>query len=46
MKLLQAATIGLTTLIITPGYFFYFDITPKLVVLLTGAAACVQRDAI
>ncbi len=40
MKLLQAATIGLTTLIITPGLFFYFDITPKLVVLLTGAAAC------
>jgi O-antigen ligase len=40
MKLLQAATIGLTTLIITPGYFFYFDITPKLLVLLAGAAAC------
>ena len=39
MALLQAAIVGLIALIITPGYFFYFDITPKLVVLLAGTAA-------
>ncbi len=40
MPLLQAAVIGLTTLIIAPGLFFYFDVIPKLLVLLVGAAAC------
>lgn len=39
MTLLQAAVAGLIALIITPGYFFYFDITPKLVLLLVGTAA-------
>jgi O-antigen ligase len=39
MRLLQAVTIGLIALIITPGYLFYFDVTPKTVVLLVGTAA-------
>ncbi|HEV3200140.1 MAG TPA: O-antigen ligase family protein [Bryobacteraceae bacterium] len=38
MALLQAVVIALIALIITPGYLFYFDITPKIVVLLGGAA--------
>ncbi len=41
MALFQAVTVALIALILTPGYFFYFDITPKLVVLLLGAAVCV-----
>jgi O-antigen ligase len=40
MPLVQAATIGLVALILVPGWFFYFDVTPKLVVLLAGAAVC------
>ena len=40
MAVLQAVLIGLATLIIAPGCFFYFDITPKLLVLLAGAAVC------
>ena len=36
MALLQAAVIGLIALIVTPGYLFYFDVTPKVVVLLAG----------
>lgn len=40
MKQLHAVVIGLTALIIAAGQFFYFDITPKLVVLLAGAALC------
>jgi O-antigen ligase len=39
MRLLQAVTIGLIALIITPGYLFYFDVTPKTAVLLVGTAA-------
>src|ERR1051325_1966444 len=39
MALLQAVLIGLVALIIAPGAFFYFDVTPKLVVLLAGVAA-------
>ena len=39
MSLLQATIIGLIALILTPGYLFYFDITPKAAVLLAGAAA-------
>jgi tetratricopeptide (TPR) repeat protein len=37
MALLQSALIGLLALIITPGLLFYFDVTPKIVVLLFGA---------
>jgi O-antigen ligase len=40
MPLVQAATIGLVALILVPGWFFYFDVTPKLVALLLGAAVC------
>ena len=36
MALLQSALIGLLALIITPGLLFYFDVTPKIVVLLLG----------
>jgi putative inorganic carbon (HCO3(-)) transporter len=39
MGILQAALIGLAALIITPGYFFYFDVTPKVAVVLLGTAA-------
>jgi O-antigen ligase len=39
MALLQALVIGLVALILAPGFLFYFDVTPKLVVLLAGAAA-------
>ena len=38
MALLQSAVIGLLALIITPGLLFYFDVTPKIVVLLLGSA--------
>lgn len=41
MALVQALVIGLVALILTPGYFFYFDVTSKLVVLLIGAAVSV-----
>jgi O-antigen ligase len=37
MLMLQAAAIALIALILTPGWFFYFDITPKLIVLLIAA---------
>jgi O-antigen ligase len=36
MVLLQAAVVAVVALIILPGYFFYFDITPKIVALLGG----------
>lgn len=39
MARVQATVIGLLALIVTPGYLFYFDVTPKLVVLLIGLAA-------
>ncbi|MGO9261971.1 MAG: O-antigen ligase family protein [Bryobacteraceae bacterium] len=39
MAALLAVAVALTALIITPGYLFYFDITPKLIVLLVGTAA-------
>ena len=35
--MLQAAALALIALILTPGLFFYFDVTPKLVVLLLAA---------
>ena len=38
MTLLLAAAIGLIALIVTPGFFFYFDVTPKLILLLVAAA--------
>src|SRR6516225_9894216 len=38
MALLQAAIAGLIALIVVPGYLFYFDVTPKLTVLLAGTA--------
>jgi len=37
MALFQAAVIGLIALIVTPGFLFYFDVTPKVAVLLAGA---------
>ena len=37
MPMVQAAAIALIALILTPGWLFYFDVTPKVVVLL---AAC------
>ncbi len=38
MPLILAAGIALAALIITPGGLFYFDVTPKIVVLLVTAA--------
>jgi O-antigen ligase len=37
MLIIQAAALAIITLILTPGWFFYFDVTPKLVVLLIAA---------
>jgi O-antigen ligase len=37
MLMIQAAAIALIALILTPGWLFYFDVTPKLVVLLLAA---------
>jgi O-antigen ligase len=36
MTLLQAAAIGLIALILSPGWLFYFDVTPKVAVLLAA----------
>src|ERR1017187_511265 len=38
MALFQAVVIGLLALIITPVFLFYFDVTPKVAVLLGGSA--------
>src|SRR5271165_5243104 len=38
MALLQAVVLGLTALAIAPGFLFYFDVTPKVAVLLVGTA--------
>ncbi len=38
MGILQAAVLGLVALIVTPGYFFYFDVTPKVALVLLGTA--------
>jgi O-antigen ligase len=46
MRLLQAVTIGLIALTIAPGYLFYFDVTPKVVVLLAGTAALLAAGAV
>ncbi len=40
MPVFQAAALALIALIISPGLFFYFDVTPKVIVLLAAAAAC------
>src|SRR5271169_2987507 len=37
MARVQAAAIALLALILTPGWLFYFDVTPKAVVLLFAA---------
>ena len=37
MLMIQAAAIALIALILTPGLLFYFDVTPKLLVLLLAA---------
>ncbi|MGA2742583.1 MAG: O-antigen ligase family protein [Bryobacteraceae bacterium] len=39
MALLLAAVIALIPPVIAPGSFFYFDVTPKVVLLLLGTAA-------
>jgi O-antigen ligase len=46
MRLIQAVTIGLIALTIAPGYLFYFDVTPKVVVLLLGTAALLAAGAV
>jgi hypothetical protein len=46
MRMLQAVTIGLIALTIAPGYLFYFDVTPKVVVLLVGTAALLAAGAV
>jgi O-antigen ligase len=38
MPLILAAGIALAALIITPGWLFYFDVTPKIIVLLIATA--------
>src|SRR5579885_9350 len=38
MACFQAVILGLTSLILLPGYSFYFDVTPKLVVFWLGTA--------
>ena len=40
MALAQAIAIALIALVITPGFSFYFDIIPKLCVLLVALALC------
>ena len=37
MLMIQAGAIALIALILTPGLLFYFDVTPKLLVLLVAA---------
>ena len=38
IALLEALIVALAALILAPGYLFYFDLTPKVIVLLTGTA--------
>jgi len=38
MSLLQAILVGLIALIIAPGQMFYFDVAPKVALLLVGTA--------
>src|SRR5581483_3325377 len=44
MGILQAAIVAFVALILAPGFSFYFDITPKTVVILTGTAAAVLLE--
>jgi len=46
MAFLAALAIPLVALIVTPGLLFYFDVTPKLVVLLIATAALLGGWAI
>src|ERR1700723_576558 len=46
MRLIQAVTVGLIALTIAPGYLFYFDVTPKVVMLLLGTAALLAAGAV
>ncbi len=41
MLMVQAAAIALIALILTPGWFFYFDVTPKVLVLLAASGVAV-----
>ena len=47
MAILLSAILALLPLILAPGLLFYYDITPKIVVLLTGTAIglLVRREA-
>ena len=45
MAWLPAVGGGLIALILAPGVSFYFDVTPKLVVLLGGRGGCVAVAA-
>jgi hypothetical protein len=45
MSLPQAVLAGLIGLIITPGQMFYFDVAPKVAVLLVGTAALLAGSA-
>ena len=38
MAFFEAAVIALIALVVTPGLLFYFDVTPKVVLLLAGVA--------
>ncbi len=40
MSVFQAAALALIALIISPGLLFYFDVTPKVFVLLGASAVC------
>ncbi|HEY7392875.1 MAG TPA: O-antigen ligase family protein [Bryobacteraceae bacterium] len=46
MALLQAALLALVMLILAPGYFFYFDITPKTVLLFAGVGLILLVDGV
>ncbi len=46
MRHLQAATLVLIVLTIAPGYLFFFDVTPKITVLLLGTAALLALGAV
>src|SRR6266436_5501493 len=39
MQALVLAMVALVPLVVTPGLFFHFDITPKIVILLFSVAA-------
>jgi O-antigen ligase len=41
MLAIQAAAVAVIALILTPGWLFYFDVTPKFVVLLLAAGVAV-----